>query len=373
MLPNSGARISAHARRGLALAVSVDDARHGLHRCFSPASRAERFGRKRVMVASLGRLLARDARAARAGAELGGSARVARPDGPRAVGPAGGRDGLSRRRDRRRLRSASRWGFISPARRSAACSDGWTVGFLADHRRLAARARRDRRRSRCSAPLYFISALPRERAVRAEARRSRRARPDAARGHFRDAGLRLLFAVGFLVMGAFVCTYNYYRLPARRAAVLAERDGRRLRVPALSGRRGEFDRHGRSRRPVRPPARAVDRARRSASSARPSRCRIISHALFLGARAADLGFLRRAFDRLELGRLAGQRGQGAGGGALSVLLLSRLERDRLGGRAVLSALGLERRRGADRRAVGVGARASPGGSPMFRRRPPQKP
>jgi len=62
---------------------------------------------------------------------------------------------------------------------------------------------------------YFHFALPRERAF---ARR-----PLAARGlagslwrQFADPGLRWLFLEGFLVMGAFVCTYNYiaFRLAA---------------------------------------------------------------------------------------------------------------------------------------------------------------
>lgn len=62
--------------------------------------------------------------------------------------------------------------------------------------------------------LLFLIALPRE--------RRRGESPDMARliqmlvGHFSDPGLRLLFAEGFLVMGAFVCTYNYvgFRLAA---------------------------------------------------------------------------------------------------------------------------------------------------------------
>jgi len=55
---------------------------------------------------------------------------------------------------------------------------------------------------------YFLYALPRERAFKGE--------PFRAKGllrsllhHFADPGLRLLFAEGFLAMGAFVCTYNY--------------------------------------------------------------------------------------------------------------------------------------------------------------------
>ena len=59
-----------------------------------------------------------------------------------------------------------------------------------------------------SGAAYFVYALPRERAGAGKAF-------DAAAllrvyvGHFRDPGLRLLFAQSFLVIGAFVCTYNY--------------------------------------------------------------------------------------------------------------------------------------------------------------------
>jgi len=63
--------------------------------------------------------------------------------------------------------------------------------------------------------VVFWWALPREAAHRVE-------RPDLPRlvgtliGHFRDPGLRLLFAEIALVNGVFVCTYNYlgFRLSA---------------------------------------------------------------------------------------------------------------------------------------------------------------
>jgi MFS transporter, YNFM family, putative membrane transport protein len=63
--------------------------------------------------------------------------------------------------------------------------------------------------------IFFVYALPRERAFAARA-------PDVSglwrtfRGHFSDRGLRLLYAEGFLVMGSFVCIYNYigFRLAA---------------------------------------------------------------------------------------------------------------------------------------------------------------
>lgn len=55
--------------------------------------------------------------------------------------------------------------------------------------------------------LAFAFALPRER--RAAPRAERIAIWPAIRMHCADPGLRLLFAFGFLVMGAFVTTYNY--------------------------------------------------------------------------------------------------------------------------------------------------------------------
>jgi YNFM family putative membrane transporter len=60
----------------------------------------------------------------------------------------------------------------------------------------------------------FAVALPRER--RALPRAELVAIAPAIRMHLADPGLRLLFALGFLVMGAFVTTYNYigFRLAA---------------------------------------------------------------------------------------------------------------------------------------------------------------
>jgi YNFM family putative membrane transporter len=62
---------------------------------------------------------------------------------------------------------------------------------------------------------FFVLALPRERLFTPR-------RPDFTglarvfRAHFSDPGLPLLYAMGFLVMGSFVCTYNYigFRLAA---------------------------------------------------------------------------------------------------------------------------------------------------------------
>jgi YNFM family putative membrane transporter len=62
---------------------------------------------------------------------------------------------------------------------------------------------------------YFLIALPRERAFVAKTFDARQLFATLI-GHFRDPGLRLLFAEAFLVMGAFVCAYNYlgFRLAA---------------------------------------------------------------------------------------------------------------------------------------------------------------
>ncbi len=60
----------------------------------------------------------------------------------------------------------------------------------------------------------FVFALPRER--RLPLKTGRPALLPAIRMHFSDPGLRYLFAIGFLLMGAFVATYNYigFRLEA---------------------------------------------------------------------------------------------------------------------------------------------------------------
>ena len=60
----------------------------------------------------------------------------------------------------------------------------------------------------------FAFALPKERRAPSKARAT--ALLPALRMHFSDPGLRYLFAMGFLLMGAFVATYNYigFRLEA---------------------------------------------------------------------------------------------------------------------------------------------------------------
>jgi len=73
---------------------------------------------------------------------------------------------------------------------------------------------------------YFLYALPRERAFRAKPFRVRELAATLL-DHFRDPGLRLLFAEGFLVMGAFVCAYNYlgFRLAAAPFSLSATQVG----------------------------------------------------------------------------------------------------------------------------------------------------
>ncbi len=62
--------------------------------------------------------------------------------------------------------------------------------------------------------VFFARSLPGERRPAAGAGIGGLAA--ALRGHFADEGLPWLFAVGYLVMGAFICTYNYigFRLAA---------------------------------------------------------------------------------------------------------------------------------------------------------------
>ena len=88
------------------------------------------------------------------------------------------------------------------------------VGFISDHGgwRLALAAMGA---NSLLGALFFALALPRERARSGRAA-GLAALAAAARAHFSDEGLPWLFAVGYLVMGAFICTYNYisFRLAA---------------------------------------------------------------------------------------------------------------------------------------------------------------
>ena len=177
---------------------------------------------------------------------------------------------------------------------------------------------------------FFAAALPGQRLSRA-------ARPDFAsqwafvRDHFADEGLPWLFAVGYLVMGAFICTYNYigFRLAAPPFSLDQTRIGLIFTLYLLG---------------------AASSTIMGELAARLGRRRVLWIALAIGLvgvlvtlpdrsghggarrRFGDLELFRRAFDRFELGRLAGERGQGAGVGALFVLLLRRLQPQRLDGR-----------------------------------------
>ena len=210
------------------------------------------------------------------------------------------------------------------------------VGLLADHLQLARRGRL-RSASRASlARLYFLFALPRERAFEPKPFDFRALMRMALR-HFADPGLRLLFAEGFLVMGAFVCTYNYiaFRLAAQPFELSATT---RPRLSHLCLRRCELDGHGRPRRALRPAAHVMDRIRHRrrrrcrelARLARPARCSALA--------LVTWGFFGAHSVVVELGGLARDERAGAGGGALSVLLLSRLQRRGFGGRLVLFRL-----------------------------------
>ena len=88
------------------------------------------------------------------------------------------------------------------------------VGFITDHSNWRVALAAIGANSLIGA-LFFVYALPSDR-TRERAPAGLRAILRMARGHFADEGLPWLFAVGYLVMGAFICTYNYigYRLAA---------------------------------------------------------------------------------------------------------------------------------------------------------------
>ena len=192
---------------------------------------------------------------------------LARVDGPCAVRPAGGGDGLSRRRDRTPPRSASRWGSISRAARSGGMFGRLVVAFVADHwnwrvamptiARREPRGRACSSRSRCRA------------SARSRARRRICAASLAriARALFRS-GAAAAVRRGLPRDGVVRLHLQLHRLPPRRAAVLVlDQTTIGFVFAALSRRRGEFDRDGRTcrarsgRRRVLWIARA-DRARR---------------------------------------------------------------------------------------------------------------
>ena len=87
------------------------------------------------------------------------------------------------------------------------------VGFIADHANWRVALAAIGANSLLGA-LFFVVALP---AARVRERAAGLASLiGLARAHFSDEGLPWLFAVGYLVMGAFICTYNYigFRLAA---------------------------------------------------------------------------------------------------------------------------------------------------------------
>ena len=141
-------------------------------------------------------------------------------------------------------------------------------------------------------------------------------------------------------MGAFVCAYNYFgfRLAAAPFSLTATQVGLVFLIylvgAASSTVMGELSgRFGRRR--VLWTASAVALA--GVAITLPDK---LGFAL-AGLTLLTWGFFRRAFDFVELGRPARHAGARSGHGALSVLLLSRLQRRWLARRTVLCALGLE--------------------------------
>jgi len=88
------------------------------------------------------------------------------------------------------------------------------VGFISDHSNWRVALAAIGANSLIGA-LFFVYALPPDRTPEREAG-GLRSLIRLARGHFADEGLPWLFAVAYLVMGAFICTYNYigFRLAA---------------------------------------------------------------------------------------------------------------------------------------------------------------
>ena len=169
------------------------------------------------------------------------------------------------------------------------------------------------------------------------------------------------------MMGSLVCTYNYigFRLAAPPFSLSQTTIGFVFALylvgAASSALMGELA--GRlGRRRVIWIAAMIELAGVAVTAAGQSRRR------HRRRRADHLGFLRRPFDRLELGRIARADRPRPGDGALSVLLLPRLERGGLGGRLVLRALGVAGRRRAARRPGRVRAARRACGFPKSRRR-----
>jgi MFS transporter, YNFM family, putative membrane transport protein len=88
------------------------------------------------------------------------------------------------------------------------------VGFISDHSNWRVALAAIGANSLIGA-LFFVYALPPDR-TRETAAGNLASLVRVARAHLSDEGLPWLFAVGYLVMGAFICTYNYigFRLAA---------------------------------------------------------------------------------------------------------------------------------------------------------------
>ena len=113
--------------------------------------------------------------------------------------------------------------------------------------------------------------------TRRAARRFAELWPAFGRGLCRS-GVAAAVRRGFRGDGRVRLLLQLHRLSPRRAAVLAQPDGHRLGLRALSDRRGQLDGDGRSRRPLRATEGVVDRhrlraRRRRGDAARQSRRR----------------------------------------------------------------------------------------------------
>ena len=175
----------------------------------------------------------------------------------------------------------------------------------------------------------FIFALPRERRI--PTKRGATALLPTILAHFSDPGLRYLFALGFLLMGVFVTTYNYigFRLEAPPFSLSPTTIGLVYCIYLVG---------------------TVASALMGELAGRFGRRRVIGFALAfmpIGVlmtlpnsllahdyrrRGHHDRILRRPLDRFELGGIEGRDGEGAGQRALPVLLLCGLERGGLGRR-----------------------------------------
>ncbi len=211
----------------------------------------------------------------------------------------------------------------------------------------------------CAAAFAF--ALPRER--RALPKAELIAIGPAIRMHLGDPGLRLLYALGFLLMGAFVTTYNYigFHLAAPPFSLSQTAIGFVFVIYLLGAVASAVG--GRSRGALRPQAghparRRLDAARRGLDAVRQP----LGH--HSRRRAGDGRIFRRTLDRVELDRVAGADRARSGERALPVLLLRRVEPRRLGRRLGAGGGGVAGGRGlsgrADRPCVRRGGEAPAG-------------